>query len=56
MTKTHESDFSEYLLGILGSASFPGIFPTLEELDGATYYDGAVGRSVNIADAINNCK
>lgn len=56
VSKNHESDFNQYLLGIIGSASFPGIFPTLDELDGTTYYDGAVGRSVNIADAVNNCK
>ena len=57
VTKNHESDFSSYVLGILGSASFPGIFPTIEGLDGdAQYYDGAVARSINVADAINNCK
>jgi len=56
VTKTHEESFNNYVSGILGSASFPGVFPTLAGSDGASYYDGAIGRSVNIADAVNNCK
>ncbi len=56
VTKTHEETFNNYVSGILGSASFPGVFPTLAASDGASYYDGAIGRSVNIADAVNNCK
>lgn len=55
--KDETASFSDYVKGILASSSYAGIFPTVKDLDkGREYYDGATVRSINIADAVAQCK
>lgn len=55
--KDETATFSNYIKGILASSSYAGIFPTVKDLDaGAEYYDGATVRSINIADAVSECR
>ena len=55
--KDETAKFDDYVKGILASSSYAGIFPTVKDLDaGREYYDGSTVRSINIADAVAQCK
>lgn len=55
--KDETAKFSDYIKGIFASSAYAGFFPTVKDLDqGAEYYDGATVKSINIADAVNECK
>lgn len=57
MTYDNTETFDRYVKGILASATFPAVFPVVNDLDeGHYYYDGGVARATDIATAINKCK
>jgi hypothetical protein len=55
--KDETSSYSDYVKGIIASSTYAGFFPTVKNLDeGKEYYDGATVKSINIADAVTECK
>jgi predicted acylesterase/phospholipase RssA len=57
ITMDETEPMDRYINGIVGSATFPGVFPVMDKLDkGKQYYDGGVARVVDIAGAVNYCK
>jgi hypothetical protein len=55
--KDQTCSHSDFIKSIMASSSYAGVFPTVKDLDkDREYYDGANVRSVNIADAVTQCK
>lgn len=51
------TDLESYIKGILASATFPAVLPTVSTLDdGRFYVDGGVAHNVDIHSAVNWCK
>jgi len=57
ITMDETEPMDRYINGIVGSATFPGVFPVMDKLDeGRQYYDGGVSKVVDISTAVNYCK